>query len=511
MTPAAMAPARVRWGEEIPLEQRDASPAIKIMPCTSTDYRPKDKNKQFGEWRQSGAAQASFARWQELDEQQLQRQQRAATGAAAADQAFNEWCQQQQLRRCPSPAGDKERHNRSERAGKQASPGRQQLQPPDELENFLAAQATAAEARDKGKGKGKPLWLPNPWASPTWNEPWADTWASHYGAGKGMRCRDRSTDHRPPKRQVKTVNPRLCAACGAPYERKARTQTGHGHCTNEKCIRSKADKEKYHGSGARTRTSSRTPKPAAAAAAAAAPPATLALAAAAAPTPTDAAATPSQKPQTWDLVFVDELIPLGDGRSLPVGASIAPQSMPQQHQASQHPLQQQPTQQQQQAPQQRQLLLLQQHHQQQLQRQVPQQMWPQNTQAQHVQQQCPLHQHQMPPAPTRPTPPIAQPQQLPQQQQLQHPVQSRHPPAVKQPPACRPPVELTDQQALEALRRSVASKSTKRCCLSSNKSRHSLQHRRQHRPQWLQPSAPRQQRPQWLQPPAPRIRTRRDN
>ena len=256
VTPAATVSARVRWGEETPPEQRDASPAIKIMPCTSTDYRLKDKNKQFGEWHQSGAAQDSFARWRELEEQQLQRQQHAATGAAAADQAFNEWCQQQQLRRCPSSAGDKGRHNRSERAGRQASPGRQQLQPPDELEKFLAAQAAAAEARDKGKGKGKgkPPWLPNPWASPTWNKLWADTWAPHYGAGKGMRYRDRSTDHRLPKRQVKTVNPRPCAACRAPYECKARAQTGHGHCTNEKCIRSKANMEKYHGSGARTCT-----------------------------------------------------------------------------------------------------------------------------------------------------------------------------------------------------------------------------------------------------------------
>ena len=86
------------------------------------------------------------------------------------------------------------------------------------------------------------------------------------------------------------------------------------------------------------------------------------------------------------------------------------------------------------------------------QHQVPQQLQQQNTQAQHMQQQRPPQHHQMPPAPTRPTPPIAQLQQL--QQQQQHPVQSQRPPAVKQPPACRPPVvALTDQQALEAIRR----------------------------------------------------------
>ena len=122
VTPAAAAPARVRWSEHSPSEQQTAGSAATISPCAFTDFRLKE-NKQFGEWKESKAAQASFARWQELEEQQLQRQQRAATGAAAADQAFNEWCQQQQ-QRCPSPAGDRERHNRA------ASSSQQQLQPP---------------------------------------------------------------------------------------------------------------------------------------------------------------------------------------------------------------------------------------------------------------------------------------------------------------------------------------------------------------------------------------------
>ena len=129
----------------------------------------------------------------------------------------------------------------------------------DGHEDYLAAQAAA---RDKGKGKGKPPpWLSNPWTSQAWGVPWTDTWGGPWppATGKGMRYRDRTVDGRPPKKayadQRPARDPRPCQACGAPYECKFRTGTGHGYCTNDHCIRSQANKESRHG-GARKRTPS---------------------------------------------------------------------------------------------------------------------------------------------------------------------------------------------------------------------------------------------------------------
>ena len=283
--------------------------------------------------------------------------------------------------------------------------------PVDGLEAYIAAQAAAP---DKGKGKGKPPpWLANPWTSQAWGVPWTDTWGGPWPpvTGKGMRYRDRTDDGRPPKKAYADRpprDPRPCAACGAPYECKFRTGTGHGFCTNNLCVRSQANKEARHG-GARKRTPSR--KKDAAGSAAAAPPTT----AAAAPGITAAAATaaPATPVVTCDLISDEDLIPLGDGRAFPKGAHTAePQQTPQQQHS---PVPQQ------------------------------QQLSPQ-PQQQHAQ---PGQQGQ---------------QQHTQSQQQQSPQQHQHAPLVKQPPAVpwdprarHTPQQqfdvLTDQQKLEALRR----------------------------------------------------------
>lgn len=96
------------------------------------------------------------------------------------------------------------------------------------------------------------------------------------------------------------VIPKPCGECGWACERKACTGTGHGHCTNEACVRSKANKEARHGSGKRGGTPGRS---------------------------ATSCGCSRCHPNALRLGFEDEdFVPLGDGRSLPVGGSTRPRT-----------------------------------------------------------------------------------------------------------------------------------------------------------------------------------------
>ena len=179
-------------------------------------------------------------RWQENKEKAEEQQRQDAeagrmarrAAAESADEAFQAWCLEQQ-RPAAAPVSN----------AAASSAGTPNTQPPqgpaDGLEAYLAAQA-AAHSQGKGKGK-QPPWLSNPWTAQAWGVPWTDTWGGPWPAtGKGMRYRDRTSDGRPAKKayadQRPARTPRPRTACGAEYECKYRTGTGHGYVLRERAV-----------------------------------------------------------------------------------------------------------------------------------------------------------------------------------------------------------------------------------------------------------------------------------